>query len=74
MLLPQPGQRIRLIAMMDDPNPLSPESMGTVVAVARHAIGQDKWFQVEVQWDNGRKLMLSLPPDQIEILAGDKDE
>jgi hypothetical protein len=24
--------------------------------------------QVDVEWDNGRTLMLTLPPDQIEIL------
>jgi hypothetical protein len=25
---------------------------------------------VDVDWDNGRKLMLSLPTDQFEVLAG----
>lgn len=24
------------------------------------------WSQVDVDWDNGRSLMLSMPPDEIE--------
>jgi hypothetical protein len=63
----RPGDRIRLIAMSDDPDPIPPGSTGTVTAVRQHRT----WAQVDVDWDNGRKLMLALPPDQLEILSDD---
>ena len=28
------------------------------------------WAQVDVNWDGGRKLMLVVPPDVVEIVAG----
>lgn len=61
---PQPGDRIRLIAMLDDPDPIAPGSMGTVTAVRQ----QRTWAQVDVDWDNGRRLMLVVPPDQYEVV------
>jgi hypothetical protein len=63
----RPGDRIRLIAMSDDPDPIPPGSTGTVTAVRQHRT----WAQVDVDWDNGRKLMLAVPPDQLEILSED---
>ena len=58
------GDRIRLVSMPQDPDPIPVGSLGTVVAVHNHR----DWIQVEVDWDNGRKLMLSLPEDSIEIV------
>ena len=66
----RPSDRIKLISMADDPDPITPGTMGTIVAVRRHGTGRDAWMQVDVNWDNGRKLMLSMPPDCIEILSG----
>ena len=63
--IPKPGDRIRLIAMPDDPNPIPPGTKGTVVGVEQIGSGREKWFQVDVDWDNGRTLMLSVPPDEI---------
>lgn len=40
--------------MTDGPDPISPGSTGTVTAVRQHGT----WSQVDVDWDNGRKLML----------------
>jgi hypothetical protein len=70
MELPRPGDRIELIAMPGDPDPISPHSTGTVLSAKRHGSGSRAWVQVDVDWDNGRKLMLSVPPDRFEILCG----
>jgi hypothetical protein len=51
--------------MPEDPDPIPTGSLGTVRAIHPH----HRWTQVEVDWDNGRRLMLSLPADVIEILS-----
>jgi hypothetical protein len=61
--IPRIGDRIRLVAMNDDPDPIPYGTLGTVTAIHNH----HDWVQVEVDWDNGRALMLSLPHDRIEI-------
>ena len=58
------GDRIRLLSM-DDPDPIPAGTTGTVVAV----YPQSDWTQVDVDWDNGRSLMLSIPPDRIEKIS-----
>ena len=63
--IPAVGDRIRLIHMPEDPDPIPAGSLGTV----REIHPQRGWTQVEVDWDNGRQLMLSLPDDVIEILT-----
>ena len=69
---PHPGDRIRLLAMYDDPNPILAGQLGTVVSVARHGSGQAEWLQLDVAWDNGRTLMLVSPPDVFEVIDGGK--
>ncbi len=64
---PKVGDRIRLIHMPEDPDPIAYGSLGTVRAIHPH-LG---WTQVEVDWDNGRHLMLSLPDDVVEIVRSD---
>lgn len=63
--IPRPGDRIRLLAKQDDPDPIPPGQEGTVVGVAR----QGGWDQINVAWDNGRTLMLVSPPDRFAIVA-----
>lgn len=63
---PQVGDRIRLIAMQDDPDPIEPGSTGMVTGVIRHGEGREMWLQIDVDWDNGRTLMLVSPPDRFE--------
>ncbi len=63
--VPAVGERIRLISMPEDPDPIPAGSLGTVCAIHPH----HGWTQIEVDWDNGRRLMLSLPDDVIEILT-----
>jgi len=62
---PAVGDRIRLISMPADPDPIPSGTLGTVQDVQSHC----GWTQLEVDWDNGRRLMLSLPDDKIEILS-----
>jgi hypothetical protein len=64
MHAPQPGDRIRLVAMLDDPDPIAPGTTETVTTVRQHGT----WSQVDVKWDNGRTLMLVVPPDQFEVV------
>jgi len=65
MITPKSGDRIRLLAMPDDPDPILPGTTGTVVAVRQ----QGTWAQVDVKWDNGRTLMLVVPPDEFEVTS-----
>ncbi|TWU28040.1 DUF4314 domain-containing protein [Novipirellula artificiosorum] len=58
----KPGDRIRLISMTDDPDPIPAGTLGEVVGVYPHG----DWTQVDVDWENGRSLMLSIPPDVAE--------
>lgn len=64
------GDRIRLISMTDDPDPIPAGTTGTVVGVYPHS----DWTQVDVDWDEGRSLMLSIPPDQVAIVATEADQ
>jgi hypothetical protein len=66
---PRRGDRIRLVAMLDDPDPIRPGQIGTVIGVSRQGCGRDAWHQIDVAWDNGRRLMLVWPPDDFEIIS-----
>lgn len=52
--IPKPGQRLELVSMPYDPNPIEPGSRGTVIAV-QDVMGQT---HIEVAWDSGRTLSL----------------
>ena len=62
------GDRIRLIQIVDDPDPIPVGTIGTVSEIHIHS----DWTQIDVSWENGRKLMLVSPPDKFEIIDGDK--
>jgi len=55
------GKRIRLISMNDDPNPIEPNTMGTIQYT-------DGLGQLQVIWDNGRRLAVIPKIDEYEIL------
>ena len=57
------GDRIRLVAMPDDPDPLPPGSTGTVTSVTEGNMGQ-----LGVDWDNGRSLFLLPGIDQFNVI------
>ena len=69
---PRPGDRIRLVAMADDPDPIMPGQTGTVTGVAQHGCDESTWHQIDVAWDNGRTLMLVCPPDIFEIVDSEE--
>ena len=50
------------------PIPFRPARTGTVTFVNEHGSGPRAWLQIGVDWDNGRKLMLSVPPDEFEAI------
>jgi hypothetical protein len=70
---PKAGDRIRLISMRDDPRPIEPGATGTIVGIKRHTRSGRFWAQIDVSWDNGRRLMLVSPPDEFVVVgAGGK--
>lgn len=63
------SDRIRLVAMPNDPAPQQVGELGTITGCRRNG-GDEGWFQIDVAWDNGRTLMLASPPDEFEVVAG----
>lgn len=61
------GDRVRMVSMTDDPDPIPAGTTGTVAGVYPHG----DWTQVDVRWTSGRSLMLSIPPDVVERLPAD---
>jgi hypothetical protein len=59
-----PGDRIRIIAMPDDPDPIPAGSEGVVVDVTEGPLAQ-----VEVRWDCGRSLYLLPGVDRFELVS-----
>lgn len=61
----QPGQRIELVKMAEDPAPIPIGTQGVVTEVKHLGSGM---FQVKVNWDIQRSLMLVIPPDEIKVV------
>ena len=57
------GDRIRLLSMPDDPDPVPVGSTGTIVSVTEGPLGQ-----VWVRWDSGRSLALVPGVDRFEVI------
>jgi hypothetical protein len=53
------GKRIKMI-FMEDPEPIEPGAMGTVIKL-------DGAGQIQVKWDNGRNLSIIPGEDRFEI-------
>jgi len=66
----KPFDRIEMINMLDDPDPIQIGEQGVVSSVVHHGLGKDWWQQVDVVWDNGRSLSLVVPPDQVKKVKG----
>lgn len=56
-----PGQRVRLIKMLNDPRPVMPGETGTVDSI-------DDIGTIHVNWDSGRRLGLVPDEDLYEII------
>ncbi|MGW5219935.1 DUF4314 domain-containing protein [Nocardia sp. NPDC004085] len=64
MLRPNVGDRVQITGIMpDEKYPIPIGAKGTVVRTTYAAISQ-----IDVRWDDGRKLML-LPTDPFEIIS-----
>jgi hypothetical protein len=64
----QVGDRIELVAMPDDPNPVRKGTRGTVREVMLEYPRHDQTV-LAVDWDDGRTLNVVLPLDQIKLVA-----
>lgn len=62
------GDRIRLVHMPDDPDPIPDGATGTVRRV--HDPFHEGRMHVSVEWDEGvgRSLALVVPPDVVEVI------
>ena len=60
----RPGDRIRLLSMPDDPDPIPAGATGTVLSVTT-----GPYAQVEVDWDCGRTLALIPGVDRFEVIG-----
>ena len=60
----KPGDRIRLLVMPNDPDPILAGTTGTVLEVTEGLLGQ-----ITVHWDNRRSLILIPEVDQFEIIG-----
>lgn len=59
------GDRVRLVFMPDDPDPVQAGTLGTVRDTTELPFKPPQ-LQVHVNWDNGRTLSCVCPPDIIE--------
>lgn len=60
------GDRIELVLMGDDPDPIKVGTKGTIIKV--NFLPSWNETQVSVKWDNGRTLRVLLPQDKIKKL------
>jgi hypothetical protein len=60
------GDRIKLVSMDNDPNPIPVGAKGTVMRMEKLPFEGET--QVEVEWDNGRSLSLIFPFDKFELV------
>jgi hypothetical protein len=59
------GDRIEMVFMGNDPNPILAGTRGTVISVDKTPWNDT---QVGVKWDNGRTLSVLLPEDKIVLI------
>lgn len=65
------GDRVELVEMPDDPHPIPSGSRGRVRGVSTVMLGEDRYQQVLVDWDNGRQLHCCVPPDVLMVIPGE---
>lgn len=66
----QVGDRIRLTAMPNDPDPVPIGSIGTVVGiVCEDQSAPKRMDQIQVKWDNMRGLNLAPTIDRYELVG-----
>lgn len=60
------GDRIRLILMPDEPNPIPHGTTGTIKGITD--VSFMGFTQYTVEWDGPYSLMLASPPDVFEVI------
>lgn len=68
-MFPKVDDYIELIEMKNDPNPLDVGDKGVVKRVTPFGDGT---YQIEVDWESGRRLHLIYPEDKIKILKSEE--
>lgn len=71
MALPKVGQRVELLAMPNDPDPVPAGTRGKVTRISGpHLLpgDQNPWHQIDVDWDNGRTLSLLTTKDRYRVV------
>ena len=60
------GDKIELIYMPNDPNPIPAGTRGTITGI--NNTPWDGETQISVSWENGRTLMLIHPTDSFRVI------
>jgi hypothetical protein len=60
------GDRIKLLEMPNDPDPIPAGTCGVITGINPIGAGE---FQIIVKWEIGRSLMLILPHDKIKVIS-----
>ncbi len=64
------GDRVRMLEMPNDPDPIPPGTEGVVQETRRVCLNPRNTFtQYEIKWDNGRTLSAIVPPDKLEVIS-----
>lgn len=69
-MLPKVGDIIELISMDNDPNPIEAGDTGEVESVSSMGPGE---YQIQVDWESGRRLHLLYPQDKFRIIKVKED-
>jgi len=64
MFLLKAGDRVELLDMPDDPNPIEEGTKGTVISMTDDPFDEAEYI-ISVQWDNGRTLNLCTKVDRV---------
>jgi hypothetical protein len=63
------GDRIELVRMVDDPDPIPEGTQGTVISVSEFREAGRDLTVLAVDWDIDRSLMVILPVDTVRKVA-----
>lgn len=61
--------RVEMVSMADDPDPIQTGDRGLVTG-KRYVNLNGGYWQVDVDWDSGRRLSVCVPPDRIQRPTG----
>lgn len=67
------GDRVELVAMPADPDPVPPGTRGTIRRASVHRWTTGTFVQYDVAWDNGRTLAAIDPPDTLRLVPPEVD-